>query len=90
MENQNVKAYAIFAAALFTHKSDCPPHFELGQTYHEIQQGPCPDIDTVASLKAADSIHVAYYCKSKQTMAVGSIRTGKMDAFFLFVPDEQR
>lgn len=69
-------------------QSACPPHFQLGQTYHEVQQV-CPDIDSLPSFKAADSVHVGYLCRSKNTMAVGSIRTGRMDAFFLFDPTPQ-
>jgi len=52
--------------------------------YHEIQQGPCPTIDSVAAFTAQDGVHVGYYCKARQTMAVGDITTGKMDAFFLY------
>jgi len=61
----------------------CPPHFELGQTYHEIQTGVCPSIDSVASFISEDSTHVGYACQVKRTMVVGDRRTGKMDAFFL-------
>jgi hypothetical protein len=86
-----VKAYALLASVVFLPaKQDCPPHFELGQTYHEIQQGVCPAIDSVAAFVTADSTHSAYYCRSKHTMIVGDRRTGRMDAFFRFVPDEQR
>ena len=76
-----IVATAIVAAA---HRPDCPPHFELGQTYHEIQSTVCPDIDSVAAFRADDSVHVAYFCPSKQTMVVGDRRTGKVDAFFLY------
>lgn len=80
-----MKAYAILAAALFVPRADpCPPHFDIGQTYHEVQQGPCPDIDSVASFRAPDSVHVGYYCPSKRVMVIGDMRTGKMDAFFLY------
>lgn len=78
-----------FAALILVgaaHRPDCPPHFDIGQSYHEVQQGPCPDIDSVASFRAPDSVHVAYYCKSKNVMVVGDMQTGKMDGFFLYAP----
>lgn len=80
-----MKAYAILAAALFVPRHDvCPPHFDIGQNYHEIQSGPCPDIDSVATFKAPDSVHVGYLCRSKNVMVIGDMRNGKMDAFFLY------
>lgn len=69
---------------LAAHKPECPAEFRLGMTYKEIQQGPCPGIDSVASFRAEDGIHVGYLCKPRQTMAIGNMQTGKMDAFFLF------
>jgi hypothetical protein len=63
----------------------CPPKFEIGQSYHEIQQGPCPDIDSVASFKP-DSTHTVYLCKSQHIAVVGSMVTGKMEGFFLYRP----
>ena len=68
---------------------DCPPHFDLGMTYKEIKAGPCPSIDTVASFRAEDGIHVGYYCAAKRTMVVGDMTTGKADAFFLYNADER-
>lgn len=65
---------------------DCSRLFQIGQTYKEIQAGPCPDIAAQASFKV-DSTHVAYYCPSKNVMVVGSIVTGKMEAFFLYRPE---
>lgn len=65
------------------HRPDCPPHFDIGQNYHQIQQGVCPDIDSVASFRAPDSVHVGYYCPSKNVMVIGDMRNGKMDGFFL-------
>lgn len=72
-------------ALIAAHKPDCPPHFDIGQTYHEVQQGPCPDIDSVASYRAEDSVHVIYLCRSRSIAVVGNMRTGKVDGFFLNV-----
>ena len=62
----------------------CPPVLEIGQTYAEIKQGPCPDIDSMAAFRAPDSVHVAYFCPSRHVMVIGDMRTGRMDAFFLY------
>lgn len=70
-------------AGLIAAQTACPPHFDIGQNYHEIQSGPCPDIDSVATFRAPDSVHVGYYCPSKNVMVIGDMRNGKMDGFFL-------
>lgn len=78
-------AVALLSAAAFTGwHLDCPPVFEIGQSYHEVQTGPCPDIDSVATFITPDSTHSGYYCRSKNVMVVGDRRTAKVDGFFLW------
>jgi hypothetical protein len=72
--------YIVVAA----HRPECPSEFRIGQNYHEIQSGVCPDIDSIASFITPDSTHSGYLCRSKSVMVVGDRRTRRMDAFFLY------
>lgn len=63
-------------------QSDCSKDFRIGQTYAEIQKGPCPDIERQA--RWADSATAAYLCPSQMVVAVGDRHSGKMVGFFLW------
>jgi hypothetical protein len=65
---------------------NCKPQFEIGQTYAQIQAGPCPDIERQAFMMS-DSTHTVYYCPSRKTAVVGDITTGIMVGFFFHVKD---
>lgn len=79
-----ILASVAIAATAAAPRQPCPAEFVLGQTYHEVQIGPCPTIDSVDTFRSADSLHVGYLCRERQTMVVGNRATGKTDAFFLY------
>lgn len=59
--------------------NDCPPHYELGQTYAQVQTV-CPAMEKQA--RWADSTSAAYLCPTDSVVVVGSKYTGKSIGFF--------
>lgn len=72
--------WAVFLTAY--KRNDCPREFRIGQTYQDIKDGPCPDIEKQA--RWADSTTASYLCPSKMVVVVGSRQTRKMVGFFLW------